>query len=210
MKTILYVLLVVVALPIFWIVGFLVADPLIAPDFEPVDLTDPPVDLAVLGAWEAGDGRLRCRAFYYRHLTAHSESLPSLRFRVSTEELQLCVTAFREFSIDGRWAEEFDWDQRGFLAAVQRPNDENPDLFVVTYRPDVDRVADSRYRIDPRSGQPTDFEFRGSFGPAQGLGLVLFGGAGGTVAWLLLVAYLVVRWVRARRATRSITSPETL
>ena len=86
MRTILYILLLGAALPVFWIVGFLVANPLIDPDFEPVDLTDPPVDLAVLGAWESADGRLRCRAFYYRDLIAHSESLPPLRFRVSTEE----------------------------------------------------------------------------------------------------------------------------
>ncbi|MCH8890790.1 MAG: hypothetical protein IH827_06920, partial [Myxococcales bacterium] len=48
-------------------------------------------------------------------------SLPPLRFSVSTEELELCATAFREFSIEGRWADEFEWDRPGFLAAVQRP-----------------------------------------------------------------------------------------
>ena len=205
MRTSLYILLLGAALPVFWIVGFLVANPLIDPEFEPVDLTDPPVDLAVLGAWESADGRLRCRAFYYRDLIAHSESLPPLRFRVSTEELELCATAFREFSIEGRWADEFEWDHPGFLAAVQRPDDDNPSLFVVTYRPDVDRVADSRYRIDPLSGQPIDLEFRGSFGPAQGLGMLVLGGAGGTAGWLLLVTYLIVRWVRRRRAEPSVT-----
>jgi hypothetical protein len=43
-------------------VGFFVARPLIDPDFQPVDLTDAPVDLAVLGASEAADERLSCRA----------------------------------------------------------------------------------------------------------------------------------------------------
>ena len=210
MKTILHILRVGLALPVFWIVGGFVANPLIAPDFEPIDLVDPPVDLAVLGVWETADGRLGCRAFYYRDLTGHSESLPPLRFSVSTEELERCAIAFREFSIEGRWAEEFEWDQRGFLAAVRRPDDDNPNLFVVTYRSDVDRVADSRYRIDPVSGQPIEFEFRGSFGPAQGLGMLLFGGAGGTAAWLVLVTYLIVRWVRRRRAAPSVTSPEAL
>jgi hypothetical protein len=61
-------------------------------------------------------------------------------------------------------------------AAAQDRDDDNPMLFVVTYRPDVDRVADSRYRIDPLSGQLINFKFLGSFGPAQGLGMLVLGG----------------------------------
>lgn len=204
MKNVLRILLLVAALPAFWVAGFLVANPLIAPDFEPVDLADAPVDLAVLAAWEAESGELECRAFYRRHLVQHSSSLPPLRFTVSNEELASCVVAFRQYGVAGRWDNEFDFDRRGFVAGVQRPEAADPGLFIVTYRPDVDRIADSRYRIDPLSGQPTDFEFRGAFGPAQGIGVLMFGGAGGTVAWLLLVVYVATRWVRRRRERQAI------
>ena len=101
----------------------------------------------------------------------------------------------------------FDWDRPGFLAGVERPDSDDPDLFVVSYRPDVDRGADSRYRIDQLSGEPTAFEFRGYFGPARGLGLVL-GGAAGTAAWVLLLAFLIVRRVWRGRPDRNATSAE--
>ena len=141
-------------------------------------------------------------------LAANSESLPPLRYAVSDEELGLCATAFRNFGIDGRWVNEFDWDRPGFLAWVERPDSDDPDLFVVSYRPDDDRVAYSRYRIDQLSGEPTAFEFRGYFGPAQGMGIVMFGGTAGTVAWVLLLTFLIVRKVMRGRADRSATSAE--
>ena len=208
MKTILYVLVIGLALPFFLICGFLVANALTEPAFEPVDLENPPLELAVLGAWEDTDGRLVCRAFYYRDLTAHSDSLPALRFTVSNEEFGLCVTAFRGFGVEGRWANEFDWDRPGFLASVERPDSDDPDLFVVTYRSDDDRGADSRYRVDQVSGEPKAFEFQGYFGPARGLGIVVLGGAIGTVAWVLLLTFALVRKVRRGRANRNATSTE--
>lgn len=202
MKNILHVLALVLALPFFLICGFLVANILTEPDFEPVDLENPPLDLAVLGAWEESNGELLCRAFYYRDLIARAGSLPPLRFSVSDEEFGLCAAAFRGFGVEGRWENEFDWDRRGFVAGVERPDADDPDLFIVSYRSDDDRVADSRYRIDQVSGEPIAFEFRGYFGPARGIGIVMFGGTAGTIAWVTLLIAVLVRRFRRRRVER--------
>ena len=70
---------------------------------------------------------------------------------------------------------------------------------MVAYPPGDDFTADTRYRIDPASGEPADFEFRGFFGPAWGTGVVFFGGVGGIAVWLALVASVVVRAMRGRR-----------
>ena len=118
------------------------------------------------------------------------------------------MTAFDGFRTEGRWAHEFEWDRGQFLVRLQRPDPDDPALMVVSYWSDDDRIADTRYRIDPGSGEPTDFEFRGAYGPAQGIGSLLFGVPGGTAAWVLFLIVLVVRRVKRRRAEGRAMSAE--
>ena len=192
------VLAFIVALPACWFLGALIANPLLEPGFEAVDLGDPPVDLAWLVSWTGEDGQAHCRPFYRRDLVRHEDSLPELRFGQSDSDMAVCRVSLEAFRRDGQWPDRFSWDARIFAADASRLGEGAPQLFEVLYMSDVDRLAVTRYQVDPATGQPAAVEFRGSFGPAQGIGLLLFGGGGGTIAWLTLVTWYAMRRRRHR------------
>ena len=198
MKTFGVVLAFLLALPVCWFLGALVANPLLEPDFEPVDLTDPPTDLAFLTTWVGEDGQVHCRPFYHRDLVRHQDSLPELTFGPSLSEMAVCDASAEAFRRDGRWPDQFSWDRRIFAANATRLAEGATERFEVLYMSDVDRLAVTRYGVDPETRQPTDVQFRGAFGPARGLGLVMYGGGGGTVLWLMLVTWYVLRLRRKR------------
>ena len=186
------------------IAGFVVAGLLSDPDFQSVDLAAPPIDLAVLGLWEEPGVGLICRAFYRRDLLSGDGSLPDMRHAASDEELSNCQESFLRFNREGRWGSEFEWDFRGYYAWVEKPDPNDPALHVVSYWSDVDRMADTRYRATPSdSALPTSFEFRGGFGPALGLGIVVFGGGGGILLWMLWLMVVLWRRLSGRRGARS-------
>jgi len=195
-RTVAYFLALLATLPLFWIVGPLIVDPLTEPHFETVDPVDPPLDLALLGAWSRPDGSWACRAFYHRDITAGSELLPPIRYSVSPEEFDQCSEAFRRYGRARPSPDRFVFDSPGHLARLQRPDPDDPDLFVVTYMADDDRFAETRYRVDPRTGRPIDFEFRSYFGPARGLAMMFLGVPVGTLAWIGLAVLLAFRRFR--------------
>jgi hypothetical protein len=194
------VLAFILALPVSWFLGALVANPFLDPVFKPVDLEDPPIDLALLAGWTGVDGHTRCRIFYRRDIGRHEDSLPQLRFGLSDADMAVCSTSLEAFRRDGRWPDQFSWDASIFAADASRQDAEDQQLFEVLYMSDVDRLAETRYKVDPTIGQPTAFEFRGSFGPAQGIGLLMYGVGGGTIFWLTLLMWYV-NHRRIRRAT---------
>lgn len=204
MRKLFVVLVFILALPVSWLLGALVANPLLDPAFRPVDLEDPPINLALLAGWTGVDGHTRCRIFYRRDISRHENSLPQLRFDLSDADMAVCIASLEAFLRDGRWPDQFSWDAGIFAADASRRDAEDQQHFEVLYMPDVDRFAETRYQVDPRTGQPTAFEFRGSFGPAQGIGLLIFGGGGGTVFWFaLLMWYLHRRRLRAVRGAEA-------
>lgn len=198
MRTLGVVVAFIVALPVCWLLGALIAKPLLEPGFERVDLDDPPVDVALLASWTGEDGQEHCRPFYRRDLLRHADSLPELRFGQSDSDMAVCRASLEAFRRDGRWPDRFSWDARIFAANASRLGEGAPQMFEVLYMSDVDRLAVTRYQVDPATAQPSAVEFRGSFGPAQGIGLLLFGGGGGTIAWLTLVALYALRRRRRR------------
>ena len=208
MRTLGVVLAFIVALPVSWFLGALIANPLLEPGFEPVDLSDPPINLALLASWTGEDGQARCRPFYRRDLVRHADSLPELRFDQSDSDMAVCLASLEAFWRDGQWPDRFSWDARIFAANASRLVEGVPQLFEVLYMSDEDRLAVTRYQVDPVTGQPVALEFRGSFGPAQGIGLLLFGGGGGTIAWLTLATWYALRRRRQRlnRSTAGATA----
>ena len=200
------VLAFILALPLSWFLGALVANPFLDPVFEPVDLEDPPVDLALLTAWTGEDGQRRCRLFYRRDLVRHEDSLPQLGFDLSDAEMAVCLSSLEAFRRDGRWPDQFSWDTPSFAADASRLDADGQQLFKVLYMSDVDRLAETRYQVDTATGQPTALEFRGSFGPARGIGLLMYGGGVGTIVWLTLVMWFLIR----RRSRRSVTTVEAV
>ena len=195
-------LLLVGSLPIFVVVSTLLSAKLTRPSYESVSLEDPPTELAVIGAWSDALDAVACRAFYYRDLTSWPDSLPPLRYALTDDELSVCRAAFAQYNRDRHWEDDFPWDFRGYFASFEWPGESGPDRVVVAYWSDDDRIADTRYRIDPATGHPTDFEFRAGFGPAMGIGSLLFGTIGGTVAWLAFVVVMGLRWWRSARDDR--------
>jgi hypothetical protein len=201
MKLALRLLAILLALPALCVAGFFVASVALTPRFEPVDFADPPRYLAVMGAWDDPSG-FACRAFYYEDVERVVDSLPSFRFRVSSEEFGLCVAQFRDFSREGRWPRTFPWERTGHLPRLEAADSANPDILVVKYPPGEDYTADTRYRVDGGTGEPTDFEYRGFFGLAWGMGVVFYGGGGGILVWLALVTWIIASTLRRRREAR--------
>ena len=199
MKTLARVVAVLLSWPVFCVLGFLAADLVLRPDFEPVDLAEPPLHLAFLVAWTGDDGRPRCRAFYRYELERHADSLPPIRYDLSEDDWRQCVASVTAFRANRSWPDETRWSTAAFGVAISRPETAGPGVIEVAYPPDFDRVAVTRYTVEPERGTPTRIEFRGSFGPAQGVAALFFGGLAGSATWLVLVSgWLIRRRHRAR------------
>lgn len=200
MKKLGVILLLSAALPILCIVGVVLTGLALRPGFEPADPADPRSYLAVLGAWNGSDGTPRCRAFYWRDLRQHRDSIPQLRFQLSDSDFSVCAANVDAFKQDRTWPDTFSWERRARWADASRPDPEIPNLIEVVYPPGEEMLAVTRYELDA-TGEPTRFVYNAGGSSGWGVGVVVVGGVGGVVAWVMLLVGCAVAYRAAPHRT---------
>lgn len=202
MKKLLWILGYLAALPVLCVVATILVAVALEPDFEDVDGERPPRNLAVMGVRDDGAEAGRCRAFYVADLDRHRDSLPPLRFALEPADVEACEAAFAARRAAGRWVWHYEWEAGGYNPRFEIQDSPRGTVYTVRYARGEDATADTRYRVDPATGQPADFEYVGFFGPSLGVAYVGFGLIGGGAAWLVLVIASLAHWFRSRRMSQ--------
>lgn len=184
----------IVVLPAFMILGVVAAVLVMRFVYWPVDETDPPVDVTVLGDWRLESGESYCRPFPYGELLERLDTL-EVRFRLSPTDLERC----RDDLADYHDAREFrhvlyegEREDQTFWFTVR---DSAPELALeVTRSSGDDTFTATRYRVGG------DGSIGGMSKQAASAGTGVFtlalGALAGAALWLVWAVGRVYGWFR--------------
>ena len=190
-RLVLRLLGVAAVLPILVVAGGMLGG-LFAYGSNSEDPDAPSSRVTVMAVWDE-DGEALCRAFMYRDLLPHRDTL-RLRFALTPAEIEDCKADFAAYESKEGWPRKLLEDELRYPDYWFEVEDTEP-LELMVHRSSGDaNWAKTRYRVDA-NGSITDLRTN-TASAGQGLGLVL-GGLVGLVAWLLWIARLSVSaWQR--------------
>lgn len=192
------VLGLLVPLPVF-VVGCGIVGALLAYAPSDEDPEAPSSLVTVVAEWTVGGERL-CRAFSYRDLLPHRDTL-DLRFALAPAEVERCREDFAAYDARGGWPRQLSPGERNYPDYWFEVEGSEP-LRIMVHRSSGDaNWAQTRYSVGP-DDSIFDVETE-SASAGQGLGVVLGAMAGG-VLWMVWVAGSLLRSVvTGRRPPRA-------
>lgn len=190
-KRLLGILTGIIVLPAFMVVGVVVAALLLRFVYWPVDETDPPAGVTVLGDWRLADGERYCRPFLYRELMERLDTL-DVRFRLSSADLERCREDLADYHDAGEFRHVLHEAERGDPSYWFSVRDSLPDLALeVTRSLGDDTFTATRYRV--RSDGSIDDLSSQSASAGAGVTTLVFGALAGAVLWLFWAMGRVAR-----------------
>lgn len=196
LKHLLSVLGGIVVLPAFMVLGVVAVVLVLRFVYWPVDETDPPDDVTVLGDWRLESGEGYCRPFPYGELMERLDTL-EVRFRLSSDDLERCrddladyhdVQGFRHVLYEG---------ERGDPSYWFSVRDPAPELAIEVTRSSGDATfTATRYRVRG-DGSIGDMSRRAA-SAGRGVFTLSLGALAGSVLWLFWVVGRVSGWFRGR------------
>jgi hypothetical protein len=191
LKNLLAIVGALLALPVFALVGTLIAIPFVY-GWEEADREGEPQRGSVAAIIELEDGPY-CRVVSRSTFPRHQDTL-ALRIAVSEDDVELCRTSFTAYGQQGAWSIKLDsleYPAVGFRLTVANRTDGA--VFTV-HGAFGESSRTTRYRVS-ETGEATSVSVSGS-SLGHGVAVVGFGSMGGFAAWLALVTFLLIKRFR--------------
>lgn len=192
---------VVVMMPVFAVVGGLVAYPF-AYGWESEDPADPSPGVTVMAVWESGAQPL-CRAFDLRLLLAQRDTLP-LRFALNAADIERCRADFASYDSRTGWPRSLGEGDLPYPDYWFEVEDQPPNPRLLVHRSSGDATwTKTRYRVE-EEGVISDLELR-TASSGQGVWVVM-GSLAGILVWVGWVFRLGWRAWRRRLTTAALAA----
>lgn len=194
LKHLLSVLAGIVVLPAFMILGVVAVVLVMRFVYWPVDETDPPDDVTVLGDWRLESGERYCRPFAYGELTERLDTL-EVSFRLSPADLERCLDDLADYH-DARGFRHVLYEgERGDPSYWFSVLDSVPELALEVTRSSGDvTFTATRYRVR-KDGSIGDMSRRAA-SSGGGVFTLALGALAGSVLWLFWAVGRVYGWFR--------------
>lgn len=196
LKHLVSVLAGIVVLPAFMILGVVAVVLVMRFVYWPVDETDPPDDVTVLGDWRLEGGERYCRPFPYGELTERLDTL-EVSFRLSPADLERCLDDLADYHDTRGFRHVLYEGERGDPSYWFSVLDSVPELALEVTRSSGDvTFTATRYRV--RSDGSIGDMSRRAASSGGGVFTLALGALAGSVLWLFWAVGRVYGWFRGK------------